>query len=912
MATKQDILDAYIAQAQNAVPVETLAPQKDLTAKYIEDPLKAAGLGFREQLGKDIKGVGNIVQKFHEKASDYEGPEKYSNVLQRLGTSISDLNPEQKKLMEENVVGKTVGNIGGMAPGFVASSFLTGGLAPALKGVKGIQALAKVAPKLTSAGIAGVKTGAEQLTYDALTDKGFNPENIALAGVAGGLFEGVPAGIKALRKSSPQKNINKVEKVLKQTLDDVPDTDKTTVSKALGGSLSDETVENIAQNPTVRSYVAKNPYIEQNVPELAKDAKDAVFTTIKDLKKAGQNIYTKAGITDETLVTLKPEQLTNLDNGLQQFTRFASTSDAPIIKSGQEVIENIMSKMEKGKLPFGLLKRETARLEELASKAYKAGDKTAGSFYAGLKNTLKEARDTIPELGTASKEFSSLKQAENLIKNVLRLNSVAGEKGAEKAILRLTTELGNKTNKEMLETASALLKQNPETAHLAGFLDKIKLAQAAHDITKAKAITPQGWGRLPVIKHLMNVAPISNPQTRAQVLAQLSERGIINPQAISREIKTSKLPFIGKTITGLRARKELYQMPSLKGAVEKQTPFSKYFQKSDNPKVNKNIEYVENNLPKAKHDYFKRVEKEYGSPNVITADEGKYVIPGYKAELAPEYHEAASGLSKIIYDEKLLQNKGKGNNTVLFMSGGTGSGKTTAMRDIGTNYSDYPLIYDTNLTGLDSSVNKVNKALENGYKVQVAYVQRDPIVAFREGVIPRVKTKGRIVPVKEHLFRHKDAFENLQKLKQKFGDQLDVRYIDNTGPKGTAKSVPLENLPKFDYNTDKLGGELNDIIKQAELRSPSEPGYITKQQADAIRGTSDGLRPADSEILKRKLSQGTLGIPGKLNVPNAAFQSTVHLGTNSITDLVRGMRQNQQNQRQENRQNSNIPMRSVG
>lgn len=268
--------------------------------------------------------------------------------------------------------------------------------------------------------------------------------------------------------------------------------------------------------------------------------------------------------------------------------------------------------------------------------------------------------------------------------------------------------------------------------------------------------------------------------------------------------------------------------------LEDTSQVSKFLPKARNQEEQATFDYVINNLDQAKKDYTARVTQEYGYPNVISADEGKYVIPGYTGVKAPIYHEAASALAKSMYEDLLSANKGEGNNTVLFTSGGTGVGKTTALRSAGVDFNDYPIIYDTNSGEFESSSKKIDMALKNGYKVEIVYTQRDPIVAFTEGVIPRVRTKNRIVNIDEHLNRHIGSFNTLQHLQDKYGDKIKIEYVDNTGGHGEAKKVSFDKLHKFNYTDSALRSKLYE-----ELQKAHETGKLTTEEANAISGEKD-------------------------------------------------------------------------
>ena len=287
----------------------------------------------------------------------------------------------------------------------------------------------------------------------------------------------------------------------------------------------------------------------------------------------------------------------------------------------------------------------------------------------------------------------------------------------------------------------------------------------------------------------------------------------------------------GLTANAEKTQKILKEISSPKFSMQEVLDSARKF--SDN--------YVVENYEKMRADYVERIKKTYGSDNVISADEAKYVIPGYKGSLANEYHEASSTFAKRLYADMLKEKKGVGNQSVLFTSGGTGVGKTAALKGtIGQKkLNGFPIIYDTNLVG-DGATKKVRDAIESGYKVQIAYVHRDPILSFTEGVIPRARIQDRVVSIEEHVERHSQALAKVLELQKEFGDKVDVQFIDNTGARDAVKVSELDNLPKYDYNKDELSKTLYDELQKAE-----DSGKISKEHAAATRGTRTGRRLED-------------------------------------------------------------------
>ena len=322
------------------------------------------------------------------------------------------------------------------------------------------------------------------------------------------------------------------------------------------------------------------------------------------------------------------------------------------------------------------------------------------------------------------------------------------------------------------------------------------------------------------------------------IAEQYADSGKINPnQAITSGLLAAPFSFVGTTERKVGKSIESY-LPKARNAEELST-----------------FQYIKKNLGQAVNNYIQRTRQEFGTDNIISSDEGKYIIPGFTGKNAPNFHEAASGLAKYLYDSYLATRKNKGNNTVLFMSGGTGSGKTTALRNAGVEFQQYPIVYDTNLSGIKNSIGKIKKALDNGFKVEIAYVQRDPITAFEQGVLPRVKSRGRIVSIDEHISRHQGALQTLQNLQKKFGDQIRVSFIDNTGQAGDAREVPFDKLPKFLYNTPVLKKALYE-----KLKISVENGQISPEEANAISG-KEIFRSEIGGQPKPKPSQGILSTP---------------------------------------------------
>lgn len=337
-------------------------------------------------------------------------------------------------------------------------------------------------------------------------------------------------------------------------------------------------------------------------------------------------------------------------------------------------------------------------------------------------------------------------------------------------------------------------------------------------------------------------------------------------EALEKETLQENKTFIRKGGKAVRFTegKTLYKKPVKVEVAEESkepaTPLESYFEKPTNALEKFATDYMLNNYEQAKIDYEKRIAETYPDLKTffVSADDAKYVIPNYKGEIAASYHEASSGFAKAIFDEYMEKAKAQGKIRIAFTAGGTGAGKTTAL--IGQRpeeFSEYGVVYDTNLTG-DGGVKKVELAFKNGFRVNIHYVYRDVVDSFIEGVIPRVRTKNRIVAINEHIKRHAEVLPTIDKLTEKFSDEfkvgdLQVFYNDNTHGKGGALEVEFDKLPIKAYDEADLRKTLYEETQRAVA-----DGRLTEQEGRAISGGVSeesgelGVRQTDEQGVRER------------------------------------------------------------
>lgn len=229
------------------------------------------------------------------------------------------------------------------------------------------------------------------------------------------------------------------------------------------------------------------------------------------------------------------------------------------------------------------------------------------------------------------------------------------------------------------------------------------------------------------------------------------------------------------------------------------------------------------------------VQQKYGTDSVISADDAKETYPDYNGTNSDKFQKLGSDFAMKRYQELLDTRQGQGNNAVLFLTGGTGAGKTTALKRGVSNFKEYPIIYELNGQHLPGMQKVIQLALDKGFKVEQVHVHTDPSTSY-DRVINRVGEEGRVVSVDNHITRHEGSFNNLPAIKEHFGDHVQqFGLVNNDVP--TISTI--DKLEKYKYN--ELKDQLHDKLNKAESE-----GRLTKEQAAKSRGSSLGQQKSET------------------------------------------------------------------
>jgi len=218
-----------------------------------------------------------------------------------------------------------------------------------------------------------------------------------------------------------------------------------------------------------------------------------------------------------------------------------------------------------------------------------------------------------------------------------------------------------------------------------------------------------------------------------------------------------------------------------------------------------------------------------------------------RAKWSSAVHEPSSALTKEIYRRELKKAAPPNQRSqVVFTAGGAGSGKTTSIRQVpglGHAVEAAQIVYDTTLSGVRSSMDRISQALAAGKTVSIIYVYRDPIDSLVGGALPRAERNGRTLPLEAFLDTHLGAPEVLLKIAEtyKSDQRVEIAVIDNSGGRGKAAVADLKFVQAVarKYTREDLRAKLLRALEQAyEKKKRGEKEGISEDIYRAFKGSS--------------------------------------------------------------------------
>lgn len=248
------------------------------------------------------------------------------------------------------------------------------------------------------------------------------------------------------------------------------------------------------------------------------------------------------------------------------------------------------------------------------------------------------------------------------------------------------------------------------------------------------------------------------------------------------------------------------------------------------------FDYMRINMDELERKYFANYR------DILSQDFAKNLFEclGYnklKPEGSSDFSRAGWSFINYLYEKQLVLKQGAGNNSVLITGGGTGAGKTTTALQISEEY-DYPFINDTNIFYAERTAAQINKALVYGYRVQVLFIYRDPVDAYINGVLKRIRKGGHLVTIENHVKITNKVRENINAISASYGKGVDVYIFDNAGDAEKRDEV-------FTITTDELNRkkyynfELENILKY-ETKKMYKEGKVSEEICKAANFKTAG------------------------------------------------------------------------
>lgn len=224
----------------------------------------------------------------------------------------------------------------------------------------------------------------------------------------------------------------------------------------------------------------------------------------------------------------------------------------------------------------------------------------------------------------------------------------------------------------------------------------------------------------------------------------------------------------------------------------------------------------------------------------VNADQAKELLSGYATPAERTANDLAlsrpgRSLARAVFDQVLQEPAPDGKtDAVVFLAGGTGSGKSTALDSVLAPLRDQAqMVYDSTFSNREGALRDIEKARAAGKQVVVVLVDREIGDAWR-GVLTRGAETGRPVTVKTHLRSHVGAQETFDAVRQDPG--IETLVVTN-GADGPALA-PVDAWTPRTYNESDVRPQL-EALTAGDLAA----GRISPELATALRGQA---RPAAS------------------------------------------------------------------
>lgn len=522
------------SEAPKGTPADVgLAQSAVLGATFGTAPLIAGGINVLKKLPR--QELAAILPESLEKYADrFLG--KRENLGEAFKKGKSDFLESQQQYAKQ---APTAAMLAEVAGGFALPIGSLGGVAKGLSVLDKIKKGAKAGAFL--GGAYGAGTGLSQ-TKDKVLD--------IEEGLKGGLFGAGVGTLGGVLGSAIPQGIKKLitSKDIGRKLDYI-----------VPSGTQKKTIENIIENPKVQKEAVKKGF-NMNYDIYLNDASKRIENLTDDVNKIIKDAY--KDIPDTTKIDLtKTNAFGKMKTAFNEYLNLSGTKLLPkneVIKETQEILNNLQKQLVKNNsnINFGSLKETTDFLNSQAEKFARDGDYTTAKMYNKMRSALAEARDQIPKIAKATELYHNTKTAKEILEKSLGVK-LDNPKNASSAILSNFRDNKGSYVTEQVEEAVNILKNHPETKHLADITDKIKLAQTSYDLRPKEeskllsALASKG-------KSLIQELTGTSPAEKARNLARRLSSGQITKEQLAEPFNLVGSPLFEESINKLIQGQKAY------------------------------------------------------------------------------------------------------------------------------------------------------------------------------------------------------------------------------------------------------------------------------------------------------------------------------------------------------------------
>jgi len=238
-------------------------------------------------------------------------------------------------------------------------------------------------------------------------------------------------------------------------------------------------------------------------------------------------------------------------------------------------------------------------------------------------------------------------------------------------------------------------------------------------------------------------------------------------------------------------------------------------------------------------DYAKRSDTFGG--RYVCADTFKELMPGYanspesRRELNNPVHNSAAVLASEQYRRLIAVGPSSEHDRVAFVTGIPGAGKSTSVaQQIGSNAA---VVFEGQLSRPGPGIEKIEQALNAGFKVQIVAVHVPPEVALERTNFRYLDpSNGRGASISVMSDIQGNLPEGLRAIQDRFGDRVRVMVLDNT---------PGQQQQHFGWNAiSTLQKEGTREHISTKLHNALEAGYASGRFSEGFYAQAAGRLPA--------------------------------------------------------------------